>query len=172
MSTASPNIQNNEYDQKATNPKDQIGSKKIGTTLVPDVIVYYASLGLLEGALKYGTANWSEAGVRVSIYLDACGRHLAKFKAGEWCDPDTEVPHLASAIACLGIILDANMRGMITDDRPPANPAMIRWIDEAQGSVMHLKEMFEDHDPKHYTMQDVATPGYIYGSGHGHERAE
>ena len=61
-------------DTKPTNPKDAIGSKKIGSTLVPDVVVYYASLGLLEGALKYGTANWSEAGVRVSIYLDAAFR--------------------------------------------------------------------------------------------------
>lgn len=162
----SPNIiiETNRYDAKATNPKDAIGSKKIGTTLVPDVVAYYAALGLLEGALKYGTSNWSEAGVRVSIYLDACGRHLAKFKAGEWADGATRVPHLASAIACLGIILDANMRGMITDDRPPANPALIEWIDKAQETVKHLKETFAEHDPKHYTMQELAPPGKLHGA--------
>ena len=161
----SPNrILDGEYDVKATNPKDVIGSKKIGCTLVPDVIAYYAALGLLEGALKYGTANWSEAGVRCSIYLDAAARHLSKFKAGEWADPTTKVPHLASAIACIGIILDANLRGMITDDRPPANPARIEWIDKAQESVEHLKQTFADHDPKHYTMVDVAPPGKLYGA--------
>lgn len=154
----------NVYDTKATNPKDAIGSKKLSTALVPDVIVYYASLGFLEGALKYGTANWSEAGVRVSIYLDAAGRHLAKFKAGEWCDPTTKVPHLASALACIGIILDANMRGMIADDRPPANPAFIEWLDKAQESVEHLKETFAGHEPKHYTMLDVAPPGKLFGA--------
>lgn len=151
-------------DAKDANPKDTIGAKKIGSTLVPDVIVYFASLGLLEGALKYGTANWSEAGIRCSIYLDACGRHLAKFKAGEWADPKTRVPHLASAIACIGIILDANLRGMITDDRPPANPGLIAWMDEAQSGVEHLKQTFAEHDPKHYTMQDVAPPGRLYGA--------
>jgi hypothetical protein len=154
------------YDTKVTNPKDAIGSKKIGSTLVPDVIVYYASLGLLEGALKYGTANWSEAGVRVSIYLDACGRHLAKFKAGEWADQKTRVPHLASAIACLGIILDANLRGMITDDRPAPNPTLIEWIDQSQDTVEHLKQMFAEHDPKHYTVVTLglSPEGKLYGA--------
>ena len=149
---------------KPTNPKDVIGSKKMGTTVVPDVIAYYASLGLLEGALKYGTANWSEAGVRVSIYLDACGRHLAKFKAGEWKVSDTQVPHLASALACIGIILDANLRGMITDDRPPANPQLIEWLDKSQETVEHLQQRFADHNPLHYNMTMVADPGKLFGA--------
>lgn len=164
MRSVNIDTKTNEYDAKATNPKDAIGSKKIGTTLVPDVIKYYASLGLLEGALKYGTANWSEAGVRVSIYLDALERHLAKFKAGEWEDPDTEVPHLGSALACIGIILDAHHRGKITDDRPPANPEIIRWINEQAGRVEHLKDLFAAHTPKHYTMVDVAESGRLHGA--------
>ena len=153
-------------DKKATNPKDAIGSKKLGATCVPDVIVYYAAQGLLEGLLKYGACNWSEAGVRCSIYLDACGRHLSKFKAGEWADRKTKVPHLASALACIGIILDANMRGMIVDDRPPLNPELIQWIDEQQEQVEHLKQMFADQNPKHYNLatMGLAPEGKLYGA--------
>jgi hypothetical protein len=153
-------------DSKPTNPKDAIGSTKIGTTAVPDVVKFFTSLGNLEGLLKYGTANWSFAGVRCSIYLDALDRHLAKFKAGEWCDPKTKVPHLSSALACLGIILDAHVRGMITDDRPPPNPGLIEWIDGAEANVKHLKELFAEHEPVHYNLASMglAPEGRLYGA--------
>ena len=161
----SPNInEEGEYDEKATNPKDAIGTKKVGTTLVPDVIKYHASLALLEGALKYGASNWAEAGVRCSIYLDALDRHLAKFKAGEFSDPETKVPHLSSALACIGIILDADLRGRLHDDRPPPNPELVRWINEAEAQVAHLKQMFAEHDPLHYNMTTtgLAPEGRLY----------
>jgi hypothetical protein len=76
------------------------------------------------------------------------------------------VPYLASAIACLGIILDANIRGMITDDRPPPNPQLIEWIDQSQDTVEHLKQMFAEHDPKHYNLSTMglAPEGKLYGA--------
>lgn len=155
-----------EDNAKPTNPKDAIGSGKAGTTIVPDVVANYAAQAFLEGALKYGAVNWSQAGVRVSIYLDAAERHLSKFKAGEWADPQTRVPHLASALACIGIILDANLRAMITDDRPPPNPEYIKWLDAQTNQVEHLKQMFADHDPKHYNLSTLglAPKGKLYGA--------
>lgn len=156
-------------DTKPTNPKDEIGSSKLGTTVVPDVVKFYCALGNLEGALKYGTANWSEAGVRVSIYLDALDRHLAKFKAGEWADPKTKVPHLSSALACIGIILDADMRSKITDDRPPPNPEIIAFIDEAESQIKHLKQLFAKCDPKHYNSASEQLEGRLR---RGHTRTE
>lgn len=157
---------------KETNPKDLIGSKKLGTTVVPDVVKFYCALGNLEGLLKYGANNWSHAGVRCSVYLDALDRHIAKFKAGEWADPKTRVPHLASALACIGIILDANMREKIVDDRPPANPALIRWLDRAEENVRHLQELFADCNPEHYTMAStqVFPEGRLYGADTGIDR--
>lgn len=151
-------------DTKATNPKDAIGSKKLGTTTVPDAIKYFAALATTEGALKYGSTNWSEAGVRCSIYLDALDRHISKFKAGEWKDPSTNVPHLSNAIACIGIIIDAHLRGKILDDRPPPNPEFVRWLDEAQENIEHLKQVFADCDPPHYTMATIglAPEGKLY----------
>jgi hypothetical protein len=151
----SPNLNDGEYSEKATNPKDQIGSGKVGTNTVPDAVKFFAALATTEGALKYGAANWSEAGVRCSIYLDALDRHIAKFKAGEWMDERTKVPHLSSALACIGIILDAHLRRQIVDDRPPPNPELVRWLDRAEGVVAHLKQTFAGPDPKHYNMSTI-----------------
>lgn len=141
-------------DTKPSNPKDLIGSTKISTTIVPDAIEVYACLAFMEGASKYGASNWSNAGVRCSIYLDAIDRHLKKFKAGEWADVVTCVPHLSSALAGIGIILDAHHRGMITDDRPPPNPELIALIDGFSENVKNIQELFADFDPKHFTILD------------------
>lgn len=140
-------------DTKNTNPKDQIGSDKLPMHLVPDTLKAYAALAFLEGALKYGKYNWRIAGVRMSIYLDALERHLASMKNGEWADPLTNVPHLASIIACCGIILDAKECGMLKDDRPPiaGTGALIRSM---ASDVVKLKELFKDHNPHQYTILD------------------
>src|ERR1051326_4742978 len=106
-----PSIKNfsnpSKIETKETNPKDIIGSTKVPMSLVPAVTIAYCALGHLEGDLKYGRKNWRHAGVRTSIYLDACLRHLEKFTEGEFADPVTKVPHLANALACISIIIDA-----------------------------------------------------------------
>lgn len=63
-------------DVKPTNPKDLIGSGKLPLHLWPTTATAMGCIGLLEGMLKYGRSNWREAGVRASIYVDACKRHL------------------------------------------------------------------------------------------------
>lgn len=142
-------------DAKPTNPKDLIGSKKLPLGVVPDVVPIYAALGHVEGAFKYGASNWVDAGVRCMIYVDALERHIKKFKAGEWRDQKSQVPHLANALACIGIILDAHHRGVIVDDRPPAAPHVIALIDAAAASLAHLRETFADPAVKHYTILDA-----------------
>lgn len=141
-------------DSKATNPKDMIGSTKLPIDLVPGSLVSLASLAFLEGALKYGTCNWLIAGVRSRIYVAAALRHIWKWFTGEEADPKTKVPHLASAIACLGIIHDARLAGKLVDDRPPSTPVS-EWIDEAAEIVKHLKELFGKENPRHYTIADT-----------------
>lgn len=140
-------------DAKDTNPKDAIGCKKLPMDLCPDTITVFASLALLEGALKYGKFNWRIAGVRASIYIAACRRHMTKFNNGEWADPETNIPHLASVIACAGIMLDAWLCGKLVDDRPPRHP-LPEAIDKLAGMVEHLQQMFEDHDPHQNTIED------------------
>jgi hypothetical protein len=151
------------YSQKDTNPKDQIGSTKLPLDLVPSTLEVYAALAFLEGALKYGRFNWRIAGVRTSIYLSALKRHLKKFEDGEWDDRKTKVPHLASILACTGIILDAFSCGKLNDDRAPAAPDTGDIIDEMAPFVAHLKELFKDHNPHQYTIRD---------SEHAHTRID
>lgn len=154
----SPNVRINidkpEYDTKATNPKDAIGGKKLPLHLIPGSAKSVMALAFLEGALKYGKYNWRIAGVRASIYLDAMERHLEKFKNGENCDPDTGVPHLGSIMACAAIIIDASLCDQLNDDRPPEAPVS-HHIDSLQTNVRHLQELFADHDPHQYTIEDT-----------------
>jgi hypothetical protein len=145
-----------ERDTKPTNPKDAIGSDKLPVHLVPSTATALESLAFLEGALKYGKYNWRIAGVRMSIYLDALERHLAKLKNGEWADPGTGVPHLASIRACAGIIIDADVCGKLVDDRPPRAP-VAEFIDSLAVKVVNLKARFSDRSPHQYTIAD-STP--------------
>jgi hypothetical protein len=142
-------------DTKPTNPKDVIGSGKLPLELVPDTMAAYASLSFLEGASKYGRYNWRAAGVRASIYRAAHDRHMMKWWNGEDCDPKTGIPHLASALACIAIILDAGVCGKLTDDRPPRAP-IGDLIDRLGDSVGPLKALFASHDPHQYTIADSA----------------
>ncbi len=146
-------------NEKASNPKDMVGSSKLMMGLVPDTIVAETALAYMEGMLKYGRANWRIAGVRSSIYHDALRRHLAKWWNGENADPKTRVKHLSSIIACAGILLDAELCGELTDDRPPAAP-IGDLIDEAEKTMAHLVEMFKDHNPRHYGIDDKPLSSY------------
>lgn len=141
-------------DTKLTNPKDAIGATKLPMGAVPDTLVVEASMAFLEGALKYGRYNWRVAGVRASIYHDAMRRHTAKWWNGEDMDSATKVKHLASVIACAGILLDAELCGKLTDDRPPVAPIgdLIGAHDE---TIKHLKELFKDHHPHQHSIQDA-----------------
>lgn len=138
---------------KPTNPKDAIGISKVPMHLIPGSAKAHLAMAFLEGALKYGKYNWRIAGVRTSIYLDAIERHLEKFKNGEDCDDKTFVPHLASIMACCAIILDAGLVGKLNDDRPPRAPVS-QLIDEQGDLIRHLKEMFENHSPHQFTIED------------------
>ena len=140
-------------DTKASNPKDAIGVRKAPMHLIPGSAKAYMAMAFLEGALKYGKYNWRVAGVRSSIYLDAMERHLEKYKNGENIDQDTKIPHLASIMACCAIILDADLCGKLTDDRPP-RADVSKLIDDLAGHVGYLKELFKDESPHQYSLLD------------------
>lgn len=145
-------------DQKLTNPKEAFGSAKTPLDLVPDTIEMEVALAYLEGALKYGRYNWRVAGVRASIYRAAVRRHIAAWWNGEDADPDTQVKHLANAIACLGIILDAALCDKLNDDRPPKVDVGKRFK-EQMAVVAHLKQLFKDHSPPQYTEREHGRDG-------------
>jgi hypothetical protein len=138
---------------KPTNPKDAIAVTKLPLHLVPSTVPIYAALAFAEGAAKYGAFNWRAAGVRDSVYRSALERHLFKYANGEWADPKTGVPHLASIIACAGIILDAKLCGKLTDDRPPPAPVSA-LVDAMEEDVRRIFGMFADCQPHHHSIAD------------------
>ena len=145
-------------DAKPTNPKDLIGGDKIPLHLWPETATVLGSLALLDGALKYGRANWREAGVRASIYVDAVRRHLNAWFEGEDFDSSEHgsgLPHLAHALACIAIIVDADAAGKLTDDRnyPGGYETLVT---DLTPMVAAIKGKYaERKSPKHYTIADA-----------------
>lgn len=138
---------------KPTNPKDIIGSGKLPIHLWPTTATALGCLGLLDGLLKYGRSNYRAIGVRASIYYDAARRHLDAWFEGEDIDPDSGLPHLAHALACIAIIVDARAAGKLNDDRMfPGGHRNL--IDELTPHVARLKALHADKSPKHYTIAD------------------
>lgn len=138
---------------KSTNPKDLIGSDKIPLHLFPMTAVLYGTVALLDGALKYGRTNWRAAGVRASIYYDACLRHLSRWFEGEDLDPDSGIPHLAHALACIVIIIDAKEANNLKDDRM-YKAKYEDTLSKMTKYVKQLKEKHKDKSPKHWTIED------------------
>lgn len=138
---------------KPSNPKDIIGSDKIPLHLFPETATALGALAFLDGALKYGRANFRAVGVRATIYYDAARRHLNKWFEGEEFDPDSGLPHLAHALACIAIIVDAEAAGKLNDDRN-VKGGYTDLMTRLTPLVKQLKERHKDRSPKHYTIHD------------------
>jgi hypothetical protein len=138
---------------KPTNPKDAIGSSKLPLHLWPETASALGCLGLLDGALKYGRSNFREIGVRASIYVDAAKRHINKWFEGQENDPDSGLPHLSHALACLAILVDAEAAGKLNDDRM-VKGGYLELVDRLTPHVARLKALHADKYPKHYTIAD------------------
>jgi hypothetical protein len=143
---------------KPTNPKDAIGSDKLPLHLWPTTATAMGCIGMLNGMLKYGRSNFRAVGVRASIYYDAARRHLDAWFEGEADDPDDGVPHLAAALSCLAIIVDAEAAGKLTDDRMV--PGDYRKLADAlTPHVKRLKALHASRTPKHWTIADQRDGG-------------
>lgn len=105
---------------KDSNPKDAIGSRKVGLSGIPRQVLYEVALGMLEGALKYARHNYRIAGVRASVYYDANNRHMDAWWEGQDLDPDSQLSHVTKAIASLIVLRDSMLAGNWYDDRPPS----------------------------------------------------
>lgn len=103
---------------KESNPKDIIGSKKPAIGYVPCAPLFELGAALQSGALKYGAHNWRAIGVRSSVYYNAMMRHIMSWWEGEDSDPESGMPHLMHAAACIFILRDSDLKENLTDDRP------------------------------------------------------
>ena len=101
------------------NPKTLAGSKKVPLHLIPPSASHFLATAMEDGAGKYGPYNWRDIPVSVSPYYAAAKRHWDAFWDGEDYASDSGVHHLAHAMACCAIVLDAmTIEGCLNDDRP------------------------------------------------------
>jgi len=138
---------------KPSNPKDACGIKKAPMSCVPLPVLGELGIAMLEGAAKYGRHNFRVIGVRASVYFDAACRHLFAWWEGEDLDPDSGMPHIVKAMACLAVLRDAQIQGQYTDDRPPRSPE--GWIKELNDKAARLLEHYPDPVPP-YTATSVS----------------
>lgn len=132
------------------NPKDVIGSRKLPLHLWPTTATAAGCVALLNGALKYGRSNWRVVGVRASIYVDACQRHLAAWFEGEERDEEG-IPHLGAALACIAILVDCQAAGLLRDDRntPGGHKSL---MEDLAPLVSHIQSLHDGKNPRHYTI--------------------
>ena len=142
---------------KPSNPKDQAAVDRAPLGLVPVVAIVEEALAFAEGLLKYGAHNYTIVGVRSSVYVFACARHLFKWWLGQEKDPQTGVHHLGAARASLGVLLDAQYRQKLTDDRPPSlDPAVLDAVfARAELVLRSLSDLYGSRAPRHYTIADT-----------------
>lgn len=138
----------------ADNPKDVVGATKLPLHLWPASASALGCLAFLDGALKYGSHNFRAGGVRASVYYDAARRHLDAWYEGERSDPSSGLPHLAHALACIAIVVEAEVADTLVDDR--AYPTRYRaFVDALTPHVARLSAQYADRIPKHYTIADA-----------------
>lgn len=121
--------------------------------LWPNTATALGCLGFLDGAGKYGRSNYRSAGVRASIYYDACKRHLDAWFEGQDDAEDSGVPHLGHALACIAIIIDAQACGKLNDDRM-VEGGYFKIMEKYTPLVNKIKENHADKNPHHFTIED------------------
>lgn len=123
---------------KETNPKDAIGISKVPFSTLSAPVIAEMGLGMMEGARKYGRHNWRVAGIRSSVYYDAALRHLTAWWEGEDIDPKSGLSHITKAMSGLHVLRDAQIRGMVNDDRPPATDGFIEALNAKAAMLIEM----------------------------------
>jgi hypothetical protein len=78
---------------------------KMRYSLLPKGVVSDIVQVLEYGAGKYGSNNWQGLPDFEDRYYDAMMRHVAAYRAGERCDWESGLPHLAHAMCNLAFLL-------------------------------------------------------------------
>lgn len=144
-------------DLKPTNPKDAIGITKIPLHLVSGIVKAYQAIAHYLGNVKYGAWNWRRGGVRASVYFSALNRHIDRWWDGEEFDTDG-TPHLANAMACLNILVEAKELGVMTDDRPPSSGRLPEIYASFEEIMKKIKAQYGHMEPHHWTINDTELP--------------
>lgn len=126
------------------NPKDLIGNTKLGLRHVPLGALYEMAVAMDDGARKYGPFNWRAHPVRADVYVDAAKRHMEAWVHGEERAGDSGGHHLAHAMACMAILLDAQHHGTLKDNRDTNAKNFYDIIDQIQKERDAAKKVLDD----------------------------
>lgn len=137
-----------------SNPKEAAGDTRIPLWLLSPIAKIAWAMAQFAGMLKYGAWNWRIAGVRASTYISAIERHIEGYKSGETYDPVDGTYHLGNIMACASLLLDAEVAGKLTDDRPPIVGHRM-MITEGEELMKKLKTQYADRKPRHWTIADT-----------------
>ena len=99
------------------NPKTAYGEAKPKMSDTPTIGLREMGKVFTGGAVKYGRFNWRDHKVSATVYYDAAQRHIMAWFNGEDIDPESGISHLAHVMACCNIILDAQEKNMLNDNR-------------------------------------------------------
>ena len=128
--------------EEAVNPKNAVGQTKVPLSCVPEAALMHWAIAQYEGNLKYGKHNCRVSPVKASIYLDAHDRHVTDWKNGVQVDQDSGVHHLGYAMACLGLLIDAEVHGTLYNDLGEQTGIMERVLDAQRAVVERLHELY------------------------------
>ena len=149
------------------NPKTVLGVTKTPLHLVPPSAKYHLAAAFADGASKYGPYNWRDKTVSASVYMAAAQRHIDDWWDGENVSRDAGVHHLAHAMACMAIVLDAMSVGRLNDDRPTKGAAS-----DLHEEYANKKEINDNLDkspaiPYRYPSEFYRTPATAAAAGYG-----
>ena len=91
-------------------------SSKADLSLVPLVLIEATAKALMFGEQKYGRYNFRK-GFPNHRLIAACLRHVLAYQDGEDLDPESNLPHLAHATACIAMLLQCAKDGTLTETR-------------------------------------------------------
>jgi Domain of unknown function (DUF5664) len=103
-------------DQQKDEPAWKLDAGKPRIELIAPEFITTLSEVLTFGAQKYGDRNW-EKGMTWGRCFGAMMRHAWAWWRGEDRDPESGLPHLAHAAACLMFLLAFEQRKIGVDDR-------------------------------------------------------
>jgi hypothetical protein len=79
---------------------------------------------------------------------------MSKWFEGQDTDEESGLPHLAHALACVAILIDATESGKLKDDRMYNGKYYINTIKKFSALIKGMKEKYKDKNPKHWTIAD------------------
>lgn len=83
-------------------PGEKADAGKERYDLIPPGVLCDLARVLTYGAAKYAPDNWRKVPDAESRYYAALMRHLEAWRMGCPVDPESQLPHLAHALCCLG----------------------------------------------------------------------